>query len=319
MSWKRRDFLRVTAAAATGLAFSGPPAVCEVRNGMPYRVLGKTGEKVSLLALGGFHIGWDWLSDQEATRIIRTAIDDGVNFLDNAWIYNDGRSETRMGNALRDGYRDRVFLMTKLRHLDAKGAEKDLEESLKRLQTEVIDLWQFHEIVNADEPQKVYSNGALEFALKAKEQGKIRYIGFTGHKDPSIHAEMIDRGFDWDTVQMPLNVCDHHFQSFEKVILPKAVEKNMGVIAMKTLGGTSGKIHEAGVVSVAECMTYSMNLPVSTVVSGIDSMEILQENLSIAKSYKPLSEERVAGLLEKTKALAAEGEHEPFKTKWAKA
>ena len=319
MKLKRREFLKVSAAATAGLALSEPPAVAEVRNGMPYRVLGKTGEKVSLLCLGGYHIGNDTLTDDESVRLIRTAVDEGVNFLDNAWIYHDGLSETRMGKALKDGYRDKVFLMTKLRHLDAQGAEKDLEDSLRRLQTDVIDLWQFHEIVKPDEPEKVYSEGALDFALKAKEQGKVRYIGFTGHKSPKIHAEMIDRGFDWDTVQMPLNVCDHHFNSFEREILPKALEKQMGVIGMKSLAGTPGRIPQSGVATVKECMTYTMNLPISALASGMDSMEILKTNLAIAKSFKPIPEEEVTALLKRTETIAAEGELETFKTSWGKA
>jgi predicted aldo/keto reductase-like oxidoreductase len=319
MKIERREFLKASAATAAALSLPRATAFAdEVRNGMPYRTLGKTGEKVSLLCVGGYHIGQTKLTDEESIKIIRTAIDEGVNFLDNAWNYNEGQSEIRMGKALKDGYRDKVILMTKVRGLDAKTAEAQLHDSLRRFDLDTIDLWQFHEIVIPGEPKKVYSEGALEFAEKAREQGKIRYIGFTGHKYPDLHAEMIDRGYPWDTVQMPMNVFDHHFRSFEKRILPMALEKNIGVIAMKTLAGTPGAIPKTGAATARECLQYVMNLPVSTVVSGMDSMEFLRENLETAKSFKPLDQVEVATLLGRTQVAAANGEHEGYKTEWSK-
>ncbi len=311
----RREFLKVSAVAAAGLSFPwGLNAAVETRNGMPYRVLGKTGEKVSLLCLGGYHIGTSSLTDEETVRLIRKAIDEGINFLDNAWCYNGGRSEERVGLALKDGYRDKVFLMTKHHGRDAATAQQHLEQSLRRLQVDVIDLWQFHEIIRPEEPARIYSEGAIEFALKAREQGKVRYIGFTGHQRPPYLAEMITRGFAWDTVQMPLNVLDHHHLSFEKEVLPLALEKQIGVIGMKSLGGSPGQIpNQSKVASVEECLRYTMSLPVASVCSGMDSMDKLMANLAVAKAFKPLEPQEQAELLARCEPHAAQGAFEPYK------
>ncbi|MCC6486888.1 MAG: aldo/keto reductase [Candidatus Hydrogenedentes bacterium] len=317
MKLARRDFLKLTTATAVGMTLAAPALPAETRNGMPYRTLGKTGELVSLLCVGGYHIGVP--SEDESIRIMRTAVDEGVNFFDNAWQYHDGLSEERMGKALKDGYRDKVFLMTKHKGRDRATAQQHLEDSLRRLQVDVIDLWQFHEVVFEDEPAKIYENGAIDFALEAKAQGKIRYIGFTGHRFPSIHAEMIDRGFAWDTVQMPLNVFDHHFRSFEQTVLPKATEKNMGIIGMKTCGGTPGNIPGTQAATPAECLRYAMNLPVSSVASGMASLDHLKANIATAKTFKPMEPQEVAALLERSRGPAGDGQHEPYKTLWYKA
>lgn len=312
----RRDFLRLSALAATLASTGAAPEPVERRNGMPYRVLGKTGAHVSLLCVGGYHIGQKSLTDEESIRLQRTAIDEGVNFFDNAYIYNDGRSEELMGRALRDGYREKVFLMTKhfAEERDAGSAQKQLEESLRRLQTDVIDLWQVHQIMEAHHPKGVYENGVLDVMVKAREDGKIRYIGFTGHSRPEYHQEMLDRGFDWDTVQMPINAFDHHWTSFQNSILPQAVKRNMGVIAMKTLGGSPGQfVNNANVLTADECLRYAMNLPVSTVVSGMDSLERLTANIATAKSFVPLTEEEVASILAKCAEAARDGQFEPYK------
>ncbi len=317
MKVNRREFLKVsgTCAAAAMIAMKTPAQ--EYRNGMPYRTLGRTGEKVSLLCIGGAHIGMKHVSEEEGIRIIRTAIDEGVNFLDNAWAYNDGLSEKRMGRALKDGYRDKVFLMTKHKGRDRETAQQHLEDSLRRFDVDVIDLWQFHEIVQPDLPERIYNEGAIEVALKAKEEGKIRYIGFTGHRYPRFLLEMIERGFPWDTVQMPLNVLDYHFRSFEHEVLPIALEKNIGVIAMKTLGGSPAEIPvRSKSASVEECLRYAMSLPVATVCSGIDSMEKLKQNLAVAKNFRPMSDEERSELLARTRLAAETGEFEPYKTKW---
>jgi len=316
MKMRRREFLKASAVAATGLTLGAAPAT-ESRDGMPYRTLGKTGEKVSLLCVGGFHLGQESVSEEEAIHIMRTAVDEGVNFFDNAWEYNQGRSEIRMGKALKDGYRDRVLLMTKHKGRDRATAQQQLEESLRRLEVDVIDLWQFHEIVHPDLPARIYGEGAIEYALEAREQGKIRYIGFTGHHMPAYLMEMIDRGFDWQTIQMPLNVFDHHFRSFEKEVLPAAVSKNLGVIAMKTLGGSPGNIPGGSkAATVEECLRYAMSLPVSTVCSGMDSMPKLRQNLGVAKSFQPLEDQERTALLARTRPDALEGEFEPYKTRW---
>ena len=322
MSMDRRSFLQRTALGALGAgllhraAYAHITETVEKRNGMPYRRLGATPEHVSLLCLGGYHIGLRALSDDQAIEIMRTAIDEGVNFFDNAWAYHGGRSEERMGKALKEGYRDKVFLMTKHKGRDPQSARDQLETSLRRLQVDVIDLWQFHEVVHPGTPKNLYDRKVMEVALKAKEEGKIRYIGCTGHHMPSIQAEMIDRGFPWDTIQMPLNLFDYHFRSYTKTVLPKANERNIGVIAMKTLGGTPAPIPKTGAATPAECLEYAMNLPVATVCSGMDSLDLLRANLATAKAFTPLDSEKVAALLAQAKAPAATGEHEAYKTQW---
>lgn len=313
MTIRRRDFLKASMMATLGAA--AWPAWAERRNGMPYRPLGKTGEMVSLLCLGGSHIGGQRLSDAESIRIMRTAVDEGVNFFDNAWSYHGGRSEERMGAALKDGYRDQVFLMTKHQGRDRETAREHLETSLRRLDVDVIDLWQFHEYIHEDDPERTYNEGALEFALEARDEGKIRYIGVTGHFEPGIVSEMIDRGFEWDAVQFPMNVLDYHYRSFERAVLPKALEKDIGVIGMKTLGGP-GQIQKTGVATVEECLHYVMSQPVATVCSGMDSMEVLRQNIAITKQFRRLSDEAMTALRARCRGEAANGVHEPYKTVW---
>jgi predicted aldo/keto reductase-like oxidoreductase len=310
----RRSFLQVSAGALAALAL---PVTAETRrNGMPCRALGRTGQEVSLLCLGGAHIGGKELSDDEAIRIMRTAVDEGVNFFDNAWAYHDGRSEERMGRALKDGYRDKVYLMTKHRGRDAKRAQEHLEDSLRRLDVDVIDLWQIHEVIRPEEADLVYSGGAIEFALKMREQGKIRHIGFTGHHITTVHAEIIARGFPWDTVQMPLNCFDAHYRSFEQNVLPKAVAAGIGVIAMKTMGGTPAPLPGTGAVTHADCLRYAMSLPVAAVCSGMDSMDALRANLAVAKAFTPMEPAERAALLARTAPFAKDGAHETYKTQW---
>lgn len=314
----RRDFMRLSALAAATAGLGGAAGAAERRDGMPYRVLGKTGAKVSLLCLGGFHIGVSSLSDEDSIRLQRTAIDAGVNFLDNAYIYHNGRSETLMGRALRDGYREKAFLMTK--HFtdarDAESVKRQLEESLTRLQTDVIDLWQVHQVQRAAHAPAVYENGVLDVMEKAREEGKVRFLGFTGHSRPEYHLEMIERGFAWDALQMPVNAVDHHWTSFEKSVLPKAIEKGIGVIGMKSLGGSPGQfVNRANVFTAAECLRYAMSLPVASVVSGIDTMERLEENLAIAKAFEPLTQDELAAMLSRSREIADGGTFEPYKDK----
>jgi uncharacterized protein len=318
MEMGRRDFLRISAVVSAAAATGAAPLSVERRNGMPYRVLGKTGEKVSLLGVGGAHIGQSSLSDDEAVRLIRTAIDAGVNFMDNAYIYSHGNSETRMGKALRDGYREKVFLMTKQYsdERDPESARRQLEESLQRLQTDVIDLWQIHQIHRAHHAKAVYESGILDVFTKAREEGKIRYIGFTGHTRPEYHLEMIERGFGWDTVQMPTNAFDHHWVSFTVEVLPKALEKGLGIIGMKSLGGSPGQIpNQSKALTAEDAIRYAMNLPIATLVSGMDSMDVLEKNLAIARNFRPLGEEEVADLLARSRTAAQGGRFEPYKNK----
>jgi len=284
---------------------------------MPTRVLGHTGVEVSLVGLGGWHLGFNYIDEDLSTRIIRTAIDNGINFMDNCWDYNDGASEKRMGKALKDGYRDRVFLMTKIDGRTKKDAAKQLDESLARLQVDHIDLVQHHEILRYEDPHRIFDeDGANAALIEARDAGKIRFIGFTGHKDPHIHLYMLEvakqNGFQFDAVQMPLNVMDAHFRSFEKLVLPELLQDNIGVLAMKTLA--NGTILESKTVTATECLQYAMNLPVSVVITGCESMKDLEQALAAARSFKPLSDDEVNKLLAKTAQAASRGEYELFKT-----
>ena len=246
--------------------------------------------------------------------MIRHAVDQGVTFMDNAWEYHHGRSEELMGRALKDGYRQRVFLMSKHHgRKDKKTALRHLEASLKRLNTDVIDLWQFHEIIYDDDPEMIFSrNGAIEAAYEAQKAGKVRFIGFTGHKDPRLFLEMLSHDFPWDAVQMPVNILDAQFRSFQNEVLPKLRERNIGAIAMKTLG--SGHLLKTGLVKPEECLKFAWSQPVATIVSGIDSMSVLEENIRLARRFSPMSESAQRQLLERTRSVALTGKYEPFKT-----
>jgi len=276
---------------------------------IPRRTLGKTNLQVSLLGLGGWHIGAPRES-AEGERIIRSAMDAGVNFLDNSHDYHAGDSERRMGKAIK-GRRDEVVVMTKFNSRDRKGAMQELESSLRLLQTDHVDVWQIHSVERPEDPEWLFSeNGAMEALVQAKKEGKTRFVGFTGHKNPDYHYAMLERDFDWDTIQMPLNVLDAHFRSFESKVLPKAIELNLGVIGMKPLA-SSFAVKAAPAI---ECLHYAMNLPVSVTVTGCDSMERLEQALKAARTFTPLTQEQVATLLAKTKAFGTSGEGEPFKT-----
>ncbi len=310
--YSRRTFLKLSTAAAAGLSISAAPN----HRDMPHRILGRTGEAVSLLGLGGAHVADHGnMEEQAAIALMHAAIDEGINFFDNAWGYSNGASEIRMGKVLSGGYRDRVFLMTKDASRHPKRAIAHLEESLRRLQTDVIDLWQFHSIRQPDDIERIYERGLLEAVLKAKEEGKIRYIGFTGHTLPALHVEMIERGFAWDATQMPINVFDPHYLSFVEQVLPLAVKKNIGVIAMKTLGGRPEAILATGVATAAECLRYAMSLPVATVCSGMDSLEKLRQNVDIARQFAPLADDERLALLSRTEALGMQGTHESYKAR----
>jgi aryl-alcohol dehydrogenase-like predicted oxidoreductase len=288
-----------------------------VQSTIPYRTLGRTGERVSAIGLGGWHLGLGRVDEQLSFRIIRTAIDRGINFLDNCWDYNDGASETRMGKALRDGYRQKVFLMTKIDGRSYAEAMRQLDQSLERLQTDCIDLVQHHEILRYDDPHRIFDEeGANRALVDARRAGKIRYIGFTGHKDPHIHLYMLavaqEHGFVFDTVQMPLNVMDAHYRSFGTLVLPELTKQRTGVLGMKPMA--NGIILTSNTVSPIECLHYALNLPTSVVITGVDSMEILDQACEAARTFRPLSELELTALLSKTARAAARGEFEPFKT-----
>jgi aryl-alcohol dehydrogenase-like predicted oxidoreductase len=300
------DLLRVTDAG-------------ERRGDMLYRKLGATGERVSLIGMGGAHLSRKPLTEDSAVKLIHAALDRGINFLDNSWDYGHGNSEKWMGTALaQGGYRKKAFLMTKIDGRTKESAKSQLEESLTRLKTDHIDLVQFHEILRYDDPDRIFGeSGALEALVTAKKEGKVRYIGFTGHKDPRIHLYMLDvaqqHGFSFDTVQMPLNVLDAHFRSFSHLVVPRLVKQNIGILGMKTMG--DGVILKSGApVTPIECLHYAMNLPTSVVITGIDSDKILDQAFEATRTFKPMSSEEVSALLGKTKTYAAQGKYEFFKT-----
>jgi len=283
---------------------------------MLYRTLGSTGEQVSVVGLGGHHIGRP-NDEQEGIRLIRTAIDRGITFMDNSWDYHDGGSEMRMGKALRDGYRERVFLMTKIDGRTKQEAAKQIEDSLKRLQTDRIDLLQHHEVIRMEDPDRIFADGgAQEAVLQAKKAGKIRYIGFTGHKDPVVHLRMLEvaakHHFRFDSVQLPLNVMDAHFRSFQHQVLPVLVKEHIGVLGMKSMGDKN--IVDSGVVTPVECLHYAMTLPTSVVITGIESMKILDQALDAVRTFEPMTASQMVALLNRTAIAAANGQYELFKT-----
>jgi uncharacterized protein len=315
---ERREFLKSAALTALATTTDQPSAEAFAQDQeIPYRTLGRTGQNVSAIGIGGFHVGVPTLSAAEATRIVRTALDSGVNFLDNCWDYNGGESEVRMGNALRDGYRHKAFLMTKIDGQTRASAQQQLEQSLSRLQTDHLDLVQIHEVIRMGDPERVFApRGSVEYLEQARKAGKVRFIGFTGHKSPEIHLHMIEvakqHGFTFDTVQMPLNAMDAHFDSFASKVLPVAGALHMGILGMKPMA--DGIILQSKTVTPVECLHYAMNLPLTTVITGCDSMEILHQAMGAARSFRPLSQDQVAAILNKTATVAQAGRFEPYKT-----
>jgi aryl-alcohol dehydrogenase-like predicted oxidoreductase len=284
---------------------------------IPYRTLGKTGEKVSAIGLGGWHLGLSTVSEDLAIRLIRTALDRGLNFLDNSWDYFNGLSELRMGKALRDGYRKKAFLMTKIDGRSKKEAASQIEQSLLRLQTDTIDLVQHHEVLRFEDPNRIFDEeGAHAAMLEARSAGKIRFIGFTGHKDPHIHLHMLDvaqeNGFHFDTAQMPLNVMDAHFRSFGKLVVPRLVEEGVGILGMKSMA--NGIILKSKTVTPIECLHYALSLPTSVVITGIDSMKILNQAFTALRTFPKFTDADRAAILDRTRKAAAKGKWEPFKT-----
>jgi predicted aldo/keto reductase-like oxidoreductase len=325
---KRRDLLKSAAglvawsglqAAQAGAAEGDQPSAVpsEIRKGdMLYRTLGRTGERVSAFGLGGFHIG-NVKEERDSIKLIRTAIDRGITFLDNCWDYHDGKSEEWMGKALRDGYRDKVFLMTKIDGRTKQAAANQVDESLKRLQTDHVDLMQIHENLRMEDADRCFAEGgAIEALEAAKKAGKIRYIGFTGHKDPLVHNRMLDvaaeHKFHFDSCQMPLNVLDANFRSFGQHVVPRLLKEGIAVLCMKPMA--SGAIVQNKIATPKECLTYSLTLPTSVVITGIDSMDVLEQDLEIMKDFKPLGDGQMRELLNRTMKAAQTGAYEKFKT-----
>jgi aryl-alcohol dehydrogenase-like predicted oxidoreductase len=308
----RREFLEGAAAIAAATPLLAQTGA--VAGQTPHRPLGKTGAQVSALGVGGFHLGAAKDLD-EAKKIVDTALDAGITFFDNAWEYHDGRSEEWLGTALK-GKRDRVFLMTKVcTHGRVKEvAMRMLEESLRRLQTDHLDLWQVHEVIYENDPDLIFGpNGAAEALVQAKKDGKVRFVGFTGHKDPSIHLRMLEHNFPFDTVQMPLNCFDATFRSFEQRVLPEVIQRGMAPLGMKSMGG-SGEMVRHGGVTAAEALRYAMSLPVATTISGMDSHDVLLQNLEVAGGFQPLTAAEMQHLRDRSRPLAADGRLELFKT-----
>lgn len=314
----RRTFFRslfgsamAAAAAQTALAQQDSP------NGIPTRRLGRTGEQVSILCLGGWHLGS--IEDKnESIRIQHAAIDEGITFFDTCWDYQWGGSEEIIGRALaQGGKRDKVFLMTKNCERDYAGSMKCLEDSLRRMRTDRLDLWQFHEMCYDNDPDWVFEKGGLKAALEAQKAGKVRYIGFTGHKDPRIHNKMLGKPYDWATAQMPINPMDAHYRSFQKEVVPRCLNQDVGVIGMKSLGGgsTVGKIPDETAVTAEQCRRYALSLPISSLCIGTVSMEQLNAAVKLARDFKPMSDEdKEAVLLSSMEHGGGDGRHEMFKS-----
>jgi predicted aldo/keto reductase-like oxidoreductase len=330
MGMGRRGFMTVLAAGAAascskprGDAGADAGAVgnvtltsAEASAPFPRRRLGHTDELVSIIGIGGAHLGRTQ-DDAEAIRIVRGAIDHGIDFMDNSWDYNGGVSEERMGRALQDGYRQRAFLMTKLDGRTKKAAAGQLEQSLRRLRTDAIDLVQIHEVIRPDDPARVFApGGAIEALVEARNAGKLRYIGFTGHKDPAIHLSMLrtadDRGFRFDTVQMPINAMDWHYRSFEKEVLPVLTQKDIAALGMKSMG--DGFLLNSGVITARECLRYSLSAPVAVLITGIDRMEILEQALDVGRTLEPMTSAEREAILARTAPAARSGAFERFKT-----
>jgi predicted aldo/keto reductase-like oxidoreductase len=314
----RREFLK-TAAAGVAAASIADSVLAQQEDGgadgLPKRPLGKTGEKVSIICLGGWHIGA--IEEKLAIEIMHEAIDGGLTFFDNAWDYHDGGSEEVMGKALSTGgRRDKVFLMTKNCDRDYAGSKKHLEDSLRRLKTDHIDLWQFHEINYDNDPDWIFEKGGLKAALEARQAGKIRFIGFTGHKHPDIHLKMIRKPFAWDTVQMPINVMDAHYRSFQRDVVPECNRRGIGVLGMKSLAGghPRGRLVESAGLAANDCRRFALSLPISSLVVGIISREDLKQDLEMARNFKPMPDEEKARLLAKVLPQATDGRHELFKS-----
>ncbi len=313
---ERRDFLKTATAATVAAAIPASAQTAQPSNApvkrpespnMIYRELGTTGERVSAIGMGGYHLGKQPEASQ-SIQLMHAGIDRGITFLDNCWDYNDGISEIRMGQALRNGYRQKVFLMTKM---------DGLEQSLGRLQTDMIDLVQFHEIIRMEDPDRIFApGGAIEAAIAARQAGKIRYIGFTGHKDPAVHLRMLEtaqkHNFHFDTVQMPINVMDAHFRSFTAQVMPVALKQGVGVLAMKTFGDSY--ILKSNTVQPIEALHYGLTLPVSVVITGIDNTQVLDQAFEAARTFQPLDQAKMNSLLARTATAASDGKFELFKT-----
>ena len=320
----RRDFVKTAGTTAGTLAAQQwltqrmvSAEMSREKEGMIYRPLGRTGERVSAIGLGGYHIGKASIPEQDSIQLTRQAIDRGITFMDNCWDYNDGTSEERMGKALAGGYRNKVFLMTKIDGRTKVAASQQIDDSLRRLQTDHVDLMQFHEVIRLEDPDRIFAEGgAMEAMLEAKQAGKVRFIGFTGHKDPYVHLRMLDEArlhkFHFDAVQMPLNVMDAHFRSFTREVLPVLTREEIAPLGMKCFGDHF--ILNSNTVKPIEALHYCLNLPISVQITGIDSQATLDQAIEAVRSFRPLSQDAVQSLLDRTQSAAQQGKYELYKT-----
>jgi aryl-alcohol dehydrogenase-like predicted oxidoreductase len=322
-NYTRRQFIRQSAlVSAAALLAAGSNSLLMERaesddDGMIYRPLGRTGERVSVIGLGGWHIGQSSLSEDESIQLIRQAIDRGITFMDNCWDYNEGASQIRMGKALKNGYREKVFLMDKIDGRSKAEAARQIDECLHRLQTDRIDLMQFHEVIRLEDPDRIFAEGgAIVAIVEAQKAGKVRYIGFTGHKDPSVHLRMLDlarkHNFRFDAVQMPLNVMDAHFRSFEREVLPALNREGIAPLGMKAFGHPY--ILHSNTTKPIEALQYCLNLPIAVQITGIDSQQILDQALEAVRTFKPFTQAQIANVLKRTRSAALEGKYELYKT-----
>jgi len=327
---ERRNFLKKAATAAAfagwkgaaaqtleGAAAQTPLPVVNTVNGIGRRKLGRTETEISIIGIGGYHLGLKQVPEKDAIQIIRTALDEGINFLDNCWDYNGGVSEERMGNALQDGYRQKAFLMTKLDGRTGAAAREQLETSLRRLKTEHIDLVQIHEVIRMTDPQQAFQPGnVIDVLRQARQEGKIRFIGFTGHKSPEMHLNMIEtaakHGFHFDTVQMPVNALDYHFNSFGQKVIPAARKSGIAVIGMKPLSNAA--ILKTNTITAPEALHYAMSVPVTVTITGCESMANLEQALGVARHFKPLNREQKIAILKRTAPFADEAKFEDYKS-----
>ena len=313
--FNRREFVQLGIAAGLFVSmeqFAGATGTGDI----PYRQLGSTGEKVSIIGVGGYHLG-NAKDDDEAVKIVHKALDSGINFLDNSWDYHDGLSENRAGKALKNGYRNKAFVMTKLDSHSREGATNQLNESLKRLGTDHVDLIQLHEVIRMDDPEKIFAKGgSIEAVIEARKAGKARFIGFTGHKSPKIHLHMLDvakqHGFHFDTVQMPVNVLDAHYESFSHQVVPRAVEEKIAVLGMKPIA--AGQAIKTNKLSAPECLRFALSMPTSVVITGCESMHDIEQALTVARTFKPMTKEEIAALMQRTAEVASGGKFEEYKT-----
>lgn len=312
--YTRREFIGTLVAGVT-MGSSMLSCQKESPNGIPTRPLGKTGERVSIIALGGWDVAAK-KSDEEVVKMMQEAVNEGVTFFDNSWDYHDGHSEELMGKAMAEGnLRDKVFLMTKVCGRDYQTAKTHLEDSLRRFQTDHLDLWQFHGIKYEDDPELIFDpeNGAMKAALEAREQGKIRYIGFTGHQHPKYHLAMLEKDFEWDSVLMPTNILDPHYHSFQKQVLTVCNERNIAALGMKSLGAQDARISRETNISVEMCRRYALSLPISSLVIGIQNREELLSDIQIARNFNPLTESEITELIASTEILGSDGQIEAYK------